>query len=98
MSLYEPVRQCMSQHFNIPVEEITTNATLNDLGMDSLALIELVCVLKEEVHPGLSDADVAVTPDSTFSQAVQAVEAAVASLNAPTDSFPSAALRAAVQK
>ncbi|MDT9681211.1 acyl carrier protein [Streptomyces sp. TRM76323] len=83
MSLHESVRQCMSQHFNLPVESITADATLNDLGMDSLAMVELVCVLKEELHLNLSEADVVVSPDSTFDQAVQAVQVAASAGSVP---------------
>ncbi|MEV4868092.1 acyl carrier protein [Streptomyces syringium] len=47
--LYEPVKDCLTRHFNLDAGQIHPESTLEGLGLDSLALVEFSCVLQDEV-------------------------------------------------
>ncbi|MBC2874348.1 MULTISPECIES: acyl carrier protein [Streptomyces] len=75
-SLYEPIRSCMGRYFDIPTESIRPDSTMEDLGMDSLALVELMCVLKDDLGLRIPSGDDPLSLRTTFAEAVAAVEAA----------------------
>ncbi|WP_171166682.1 acyl carrier protein [Streptomyces sp. I05A-00742] len=74
--LYEPIRSCMGQYFNIPVDSIRPDSTMEALGMDSLALVELVCVLKDDLGLHVPSGEDLMSLRTTFAEAVAAVEQA----------------------
>ncbi|KOT52240.1 MULTISPECIES: acyl carrier protein [Streptomyces] len=47
--VYEAVKSVLISHFNIPEDTIRPEATLEDIGLDSLAVVELLCVLQDEL-------------------------------------------------
>ncbi|MGK5639916.1 acyl carrier protein [Streptomyces sp. URMC 126] len=75
-SLYEPIKSCMGRHFDIPAEDIRPESTMDDLGMDSLALVEMMCVLKDDLGLRIPSDEDALSLRTTFAEAVAVVEAA----------------------
>lgn len=55
MSPYEFIRQLLVKEFAVPADRITLEATLDSLGLDSLALAELVLELETEYDIVLSE-------------------------------------------
>jgi acyl carrier protein len=74
MSLYEPIAACLSEYFDIKATDIHPHSTMSDLGLDSLALVELTCVAHDEL--GLHIPDNILPMDSTLAQVVAALEEA----------------------
>ncbi len=74
--LYGPVKASVAQHFNIPEDTIAPDSTLDDLGMDSLGLVELACVLQDELGLRVPEDAALRSTDTTFAEAVAAVERA----------------------
>lgn len=84
-SLYEPIKTALVSHFHIPEDTIRSDSTLEDLGMDSLAVVELMCVLQDELGLRVPTSEDALKSlQATFGEAVTAVEQAQGS--APTQS------------
>ncbi|MET7436339.1 acyl carrier protein [Streptomyces sp. NPDC004082] len=76
-SLYEPIKTALVTHFNIPEDSVRADSTLEDLGMDSLAVVELMCVLQDELGLRVPSSDDALKSlRATFGEAVTAVEQA----------------------
>ncbi|MEU2438425.1 acyl carrier protein [Streptomyces rubradiris] len=48
-STYDTVKTALTSHFNIPADTVRADSTLEDLGLDSLAVVELLCVLQDEL-------------------------------------------------
>jgi acyl carrier protein len=74
-SLYEPVSRCLSEHFRIPADLVTPDSTLQSLGLDSLAVVELMCVLQDDLGLRIPDSDGLTSLDLTLARFVQLVEA-----------------------
>ncbi|MEU9111295.1 acyl carrier protein [Streptomyces sp. NPDC048483] len=75
-SLYEPVKATLTRHFNIPDDTIHPATTLEDLGMDSLAMVELMCVLQDDLGLRAPDLDTLKGSRTTLAEAVTALEQA----------------------
>ncbi|MEO3750072.1 acyl carrier protein [Streptomyces sp. B6B3] len=75
-ALYGSVRASVAEHFNIPEDSIEPDTTLEDLGMDSLGLVELACVLQDELGLRVPEDEALRSTGSTFAEAVAAVERA----------------------
>lgn len=56
---FEKVRDVIVETLGCEVEQVTKQATLEELGADSLASVELVMALEEAVGVSIDDADVA---------------------------------------
>lgn len=69
VSLY--VSTVLRQSFDVAAEEIPADATLDDLGVDSVAAIELVDILKEEFKVAIDDDE--LTNKNTVGQVVDTV-------------------------
>ncbi|MBT2383310.1 acyl carrier protein [Streptomyces sp. ISL-11] len=82
-SLYEPIKKCVVEHFNIPADVIHPDITLEDLGLDSLAVVELVCVLKDELGLRAPAGEELASLRNTFGQAVAVVERAQEATGTP---------------
>jgi acyl carrier protein len=58
-SMYEQLKQIMERKFQVPIEDIEPEATLNDLGLDSLDLVELALAIEREIGVRVTDDDLA---------------------------------------
>jgi 3-oxoacyl-[acyl-carrier-protein] synthase-3 len=58
-SMYEQLKQIMERKFQVPIEDIEPAATLNDLGLDSLDLVELALAIEREIGVRVTDDDLA---------------------------------------
>ncbi|WP_241741374.1 acyl carrier protein [Streptomyces sp. L2] len=58
--------------FKVPAESIEPAATLDDLGLDSLAVVEIFLALQEQWNVPLDESD--ARPDLTVHQTVQMLE------------------------
>ncbi len=75
--VYEAVKSVLTSHFNIPADAIRPEATLEDIGLDSLAVVELLCVLQDELGLRVPTGDDALKSlQVTLAQAAAAVEKA----------------------
>lgn len=69
MSILERVKKVVSEQCNIPVEKIQPESDfVNDLGCDSLDLVEVVMALEEEFEVEVTDGE---------SEMITSVQAAV---------------------
>jgi acyl carrier protein len=66
--------QTMSTKFGLPAEVLTQGATFEEIGFDSLALIELSLTIQKEFGVRLPDGQ--LTPSLTAQEAAGFVEAA----------------------
>lgn len=69
ISLY--LSTVLRQSFDVSADHIPAEATLDDLGVDSVATIELVDILKEEF--GVSIEDDELTNQNTVAQVISTV-------------------------
>lgn len=72
--LPEPLVALLVHHLDVPVSRsrVTSEATFESLGMDSLALRELVVAAEEEFGVVLPDAALDLSPASTLGEAARA--------------------------
>ncbi|MET8102828.1 acyl carrier protein [Streptomyces sp. NPDC005236] len=75
-SLYEPIKSALTRHFNIPEDTIEPESTLEDLGLDSLAVVELMCILQDDLGLRVPDVEHLKSVHGTLGEAVAAVERA----------------------
>lgn len=57
--MYEQLKQIMARKFQVPNEDIKPQATLDDLGLDSLDLVELALAIQKEIGVRVTDDDLA---------------------------------------
>ncbi|MFG2334011.1 acyl carrier protein [Streptomyces sp. NPDC048604] len=86
-SLYEPIKSALARHFNIPEDTIAPESTLEDLGMDSLAVVELMCILQDDMGLRVPQAEHLKSLQATVGEAVAAVERAQ---QQPAEALPAA--------
>ena len=55
--MYEQLKQILERKFQVPTEDIEPEATLDDLGLDSLDLVEFALVIEKEIGVRVSDDD-----------------------------------------
>jgi acyl carrier protein len=73
-ALYDTVANILTAKLKVPANEIHPDASLKELGLDSLALVELAMTL-EDVTGGAVSED-KLTFDLTLSEAVEVLAAA----------------------
>jgi acyl carrier protein len=56
--VYEKVKSLLTDVFKVPADQITPQATLEDLGMDSLAAVEFALALEKDFEVEVSDDEV----------------------------------------
>nr|AJS09400.1 acyl-carrier protein [Streptomyces sp. HKI 118] len=56
--MYEKVKSLLTDVFKVPEDQITPQATLEDLGMDSLAAVEFALALEKDFQVEVSDDEV----------------------------------------
>ncbi|HEX9337511.1 MAG TPA: acyl carrier protein [Pseudonocardiaceae bacterium] len=57
--MYEQLREMLITAFKVPAAEFSAEATLNDLGLDSLDLVELAMAIEQGMGAKVSDDDLA---------------------------------------
>lgn len=57
--MYEQLKQIMERKFQVPTVDIEPEATLKDLGLDSLDLVELALAIEKEIGVRVTDDDLA---------------------------------------
>jgi acyl carrier protein len=72
-ALYDTVAYILTATLKVPANEIHPDASLDELGIDSLALVELAMTLEEAT--GTAIAEDKLTPDLTLSEAVEVLAA-----------------------
>ncbi|MFD7643437.1 acyl carrier protein [Kitasatospora sp. NPDC059795] len=88
VSLYESMKENLAAHFRIDPETVTPDATLESLGLDSLALVELMCVLRDNLGLRTPDGDGLMSLQGTFADLVEAVEQAQPAVVIPAAAGP----------
>ncbi|MFI6845808.1 phosphopantetheine-binding protein [Kitasatospora sp. NBC_00085] len=61
-AVYETLRDCLVEEFDVPAELVRPDATLAELQLDSLALVELSLVVEERIGVTVTD----IRPDATL--------------------------------
>lgn len=85
--MFELVSHHLVQHFGIEPETISPAATLEDIGLDSMALVELLVVLEEGFGMPMPEDDGAAAP-KTLGQLVERLETARNELTAAASAGP----------
>lgn len=57
--MFEKVKSILVTGFNMPADQVGPEATLEDLGLDSLATVEFALALEKELGVEISDDEVA---------------------------------------
>lgn len=57
--VYDRVKELLTDKFGVPEEEIRLDATLENLGLDSLDLVEFALAAEEDLGVGISDDEAA---------------------------------------
>ncbi|MFJ7209947.1 phosphopantetheine-binding protein [Streptomyces sp. NPDC098789] len=70
--------QLLTEHFQIEAERVRPEATLTELELDSIAVLELVVVIEETTGVELHEEGLSLGPESTLAEAGQALVQAVA--------------------
>ena len=73
--MFQLVSHHLVQHFGIEPETISPTATLQDIDLDSMALVELLLVLEEEYGLPMPEDDDSPTP-RTLGELVERLDAA----------------------
>jgi acyl carrier protein len=73
-STADAVKKCLAEILPIEVDDVKPESTLNDLGADSLDVVELVMAIEEDLGISIEDNTDEVTPDSTFDQVLAYVQ------------------------
>lgn len=73
MSVQDRLFAVITNSMGVPADELTPEATLDDLELDSLALVELSVVVQKEF--GVAVDDTALTPESTLSELLRQIDA-----------------------
>lgn len=75
MSAYEFLSQLLIDKFDVPADKITPEASLQELGMDSLSVVELVFDTEDEFDIEIAQEDATF---KTLGEAAELVERLVA--------------------
>ncbi|MBZ4016619.1 acyl carrier protein [Streptomyces purpurogeneiscleroticus] len=68
----------LSEHFEIDPAQVRSEATFDELELDSLAVLELVVVIEEQTGVELQEEELGLGPTSTLAEAGRALAQAVA--------------------
>ncbi|GAA4462153.1 phosphopantetheine-binding protein [Phytohabitans houttuyneae] len=53
--MFEPLKSLIASKYQVEVDRITPDATLDDLGLDSLDVVELAMAVEHEWGPKVTD-------------------------------------------
>lgn len=73
MNIEEQCRKIASEHLGVDADKITRDATFEDLGADSLDVLELTMAFEEEFGVEISDDEIADDKVPNFGAAVDLV-------------------------
>ena len=76
MSSLPTIQNLMVQHFDLKIEDLTPDATLDSLGLDSLSIAEFMFHLEDELHIKMPDERIEI---KTLQDVVNFVDRVVAS-------------------
>ncbi|UGQ11902.1 acyl carrier protein [Yinghuangia sp. ASG 101] len=74
-SSHDILSDLLVDEFDVDRATLTPDATFADLGMNSLALAELLVIAERELHLDMSDLDVDLDPTLTLSEVVEHLDA-----------------------
>ncbi len=57
MEVFETVKEIIAEELAVDADEVTADATFDDLGADSLDIVEVVMAFEEEFDIEISDED-----------------------------------------
>lgn len=72
---YDVLADLLVDEFDVERDAVSPEATFTDLGMNSLALAELLVVAERELHLDMSDLDVDLDPALTLAEVVEHLDA-----------------------
>lgn len=67
----------LHEYFGVTADSLRPSATFDDLGLDSLGLMELAVALEDRTGVEMADQLADLTPASTLSEAARAIERAI---------------------
>ncbi|MBT2493933.1 acyl carrier protein [Streptomyces sp. ISL-96] len=79
---YDVVAEILTGKFQVPAEQVTPEATLGALELDSLALVEFDLTLQERI--GVRFGSDAVTAGTTLAEAADGINTKLAAVDAAT--------------
>jgi acyl carrier protein len=71
--MYETIKELLIDSFGVQATAVAPEATLKELDLDSLDLVEFSLVLQSELHIGVSDEELLTVP--TFGELIGLLEA-----------------------
>ncbi|MFE9372495.1 phosphopantetheine-binding protein [Streptomyces sp. NPDC006711] len=74
----EALKTIVVEEFEIPADQLTEDATLETLGLDSLGLLELLVAIEAQTHKEISGMDLPISPNTPYHEAARIVTQAVA--------------------
>ncbi|MFD4737611.1 acyl carrier protein [Streptomyces sp. NPDC058412] len=79
---YDVVAEILTGKFQVPAEQVTPDATLGQLELDSLALVEFDLTLQDRI--GVQFGSNAVTAGTTLAEVGEGIKAKLAAVGAAT--------------
>lgn len=70
-SSYDVLSDLLVDEFDVDRDAVSPKATFEDLGMNSLALAELLVIAERELHLDMSDLDVDLDPALSLAEVVE---------------------------
>ncbi|MEU9097488.1 phosphopantetheine-binding protein [Streptomyces sp. NPDC048361] len=74
----ESLKALVVEEFEIPAGQLSEDATLEALGLDSLGLLELLVAVEARTRREISTMDLPISPNTPYSEAARIVTRAVA--------------------
>ncbi len=74
----ESLKTIVVEEFEISATQLTEDATLEELGLDSLGLLELLVAIEAQTHKEISSLDLPISPNTPYHKAARIVTRAVA--------------------
>ncbi|MFD9302226.1 phosphopantetheine-binding protein [Streptomyces sp. NPDC060048] len=78
----DSLMELLREEFAVPADRLRNDATLEQLGLDSLALLEVVVVLENRAGVRLED-DLNIRPCDTLEHAAETLKAGLAASRGP---------------
>ncbi len=80
--MYDRIADLLVEHFEVDRSELSPDVTFDDLGVDSLFMVEMLLILQTELGVQISE-DVAA-PEDTIGQAAESIDKQVAAAATPS--------------
>ncbi|MEK8171779.1 acyl carrier protein [Streptomyces sp. M19] len=69
--------ELLREHFGLAAERLCPTVSFDELGLDSLGLMELVVALEDRTGAELGDRVADLTPEATLDEAARVIDAAL---------------------